>query len=171
MRRNLSASKNVTFGNRQKVLFALVERFISHSVGDGVNVASIYGTSVPFSLLTSWSARQLNWTLIKVPNQQFSAWEMEFCRQNCHIIILCQIALTATHDFTTLQRKASCISRTGEIYILKGVFLPFQLILGILLPSTLLFLSPTKLDSAHVTVGVCIKSSNINVLEMYTICN
>lgn len=103
MRCNLSASKIVSFGNRQKVLLALVERFISRSVGDRVNVGSIYGTSVSFSLLTSWSAQQLNWTLIKVPSQQFSAWEMEFCRQNCHIIILHQIALTATHNFTTLQ--------------------------------------------------------------------
>lgn len=51
----------------------------------------------------------------------------------------------------------------------REFFLPFQLILGILLPSTSLFLSPTKLDAAHVTVRG--KSSNIKISEMYTIGN
>lgn len=165
MKCNLSASKIVTFGNRQKVLLALVERFISQSAGDRVNVGSIYGTSVPFSLLTSWSAQQLNWTLIKVPSQQLSASEMEFCRQKLSYYHSPPDSLDSnTWIFRPSKHKASCFSHTGKTYT-QGK-LSFYFNSAILLPCSLLF-SPAKLDAAHITGGVWVTSSNMKVSKLY----
>ncbi len=154
MSRNLFASKTVTFGNRQTVLFALVERFISHSVGDRVNVGSIYGMCVPFSLLTSLVSAAAQLDLNK------SAKPAVFCMGN--EVLPSKLSYyhsppdrldSITWFYDPLSIRPAAFHAQTKYIFSREFFLPFHLILGILVPSTLLFLSPTKLHVHTLLLG------------------